>query len=230
MQASKTLAKIIAMEPLTDTIVRVKLEPKTYIPYEAGQYLQILTVNGPISYSIANAPLGAHHYELHIRHCPNNQTSVDLLSDMKREGLVEIELPLGDCTLTQVQKDKAIIFVAAGTGFAPIKAMIEERLAQGVSKPFELYWGARTQSDLYLDERVLHWQKHVSYFRYYSLISSENKITLLDCIKAQHPADLCEHQFVINGPFEMVYALRDDLLLLGVEGASMYSDAFSFER
>lgn len=229
MQASKTMAKIIAMAPLTNTILQVKLEPYTYIHYEAGQYLQIHTDNGPISYSIANAPLGAHFYELHIRHSQDNQTTVDLLSLMKRKGCLELELPLGECTLSHLQADKPIIFVAAGTGFAPIKAMIEELLAQGGNRPFELYWGARTQSDLYLDEHVLNWQNHVGHFRYYSLISGEHKLNLMDALKQRHINDICDYQFVMNGPFEMVYALRDALMGVGVARSAMYSDAFLFE-
>ncbi|MFA5959602.1 MAG: NAD(P)H-flavin reductase [Tatlockia sp.] len=227
---SRTItAEIERIAPLTDRILQLTLAPEHYIDYQAGQYLDILLGRYAFSYSIANAPLGAHKYELHLRHSPENPANQQLLAEIKKRGKLTIQLPLGDCHLNQLDRLKPIVFIAGGTGFAPIHAMIEQLLANGDPRPFELFWGARSQSDLYLNEKVLQWQVHVAHFRYVSLLSTHSKETLASRVLAQHANDLKKWQFVIGGPFDMVFAIRDALIANGVEQGQLFSDAFSFE-
>ena len=223
-------AQIVSITPLTDSILQLILAPNAYVDYQAGQYLQIISENEAFSYSIANAPLGSHKYELHIRHSRDNPSNQGLLAEMKRQGTVTIRLPLGNCDLSHLHPDKPIIFIAGGTGFAPIKAMIEQLLAQGEPRAFELFWGARTQSDLYMDDKVSHWQTHVRHFQYFSLLSTTSKETLATKVLARHKQDLNNWQIVISGPFDMVYDTRDRLLAHGASLENLFSDAFSFEE
>lgn len=231
MNTNLTRAQVERISPLTDSIIELILIPDTYQDYQPGQYLQISCGNEFLSYSIANAPLGSHKYELHIRHDKNNHYYQALFAEIKQEGAVYIRLPLGDCHLNKLTSESPIIFIAGGTGFAPVKAMIEQLLASGDQRPFELYWGARSQSDLYMDEKVRQWQTHVSYFRYFSLLpSGSTKEKLATLVMNQHPQDLSNYQIVIGGPFDMVYATRDTLLQAGVTQSQLHSDAFSFEE
>ncbi|CDZ76202.1 CDP-6-deoxy-L-threo-D-glycero-4-hexulose-3-dehydrase reductase [Legionella massiliensis] len=229
MNKKIVLAQVESINPLTDSILRLVLKPEQYIEYQAGQYLDILSANEALSYSIANAPLGAHKYELHIRHTPDNESNLRLMAEIKQQGILKINLPLGDCHLDQLDPEKPILFIAGGTGFAPIKAMIEQLLATGDKRPFELFWGARSQSDLYMNEMVTHWQTHVTHFRYFSLLPNSSKDTLASLVLEQHQQDLSRWQFVISGPFDMVYAIRDVLIAQGLSQAQLFSDAFSFE-
>ena len=222
-------ARVESITPLTDSILQVFLTPERYIDYQAGQYLEILSSGSALSYSIANAPLGSHKYELHIRHSPENNCSQQLLCEIKNRGVLMIRLPLGDCHLDKLQEDRPILFIAGGTGFAPIKAMIEQLLATGDKRTFELFWGARSQSDLYMNEKVDQWQAHVAQFRYYSLLSNSSKETLASMVLEQHQVDLKTWQFVIAGHFDMAYATRDALVAQGVLREQLFSDAFSFE-
>jgi CDP-4-dehydro-6-deoxyglucose reductase len=231
MKVTQTSAQVVSISPLTDRIIALQLVPDQYVDYEAGQYLQILSSGEWLSYSIANAPLGARHYELHIRRDPTNKSNQRLFTEIKQLGRVLIRLPLGDCHLEKLDPVKPILFIAGGTGFAPIKAMIEQLLATGDKRSFALYWGARSQSDLYLDDKVLQWQAHVSHFRYVSLIAANNnRDTLATLVLKQKEHDLSQYQFVISGPFDMVYATRDALIAVGVLNSQLYSDAFSFEE
>lgn len=223
-------AQVESITPLTDSILQLILAPNEYIAYQAGQYLEILVGDEKLSYSIANAPLGSHKYELHIRHSQNNRCNQRLLADIKQQGSVKIQLPFGNCHLEQLHDAKPIIFIAGGTGFAPVKAMIEQLLANGVKHAFELYWGARSESDLYMNEKVSQWQAHVGYFNYFSLLSSNSKERLISKIIQHHPDDLQNWQFVIAGPFDMVYTTRDSLVSNGVSATQLFSDAFSFEE
>lgn len=233
MMDESILAKVEAVTPLTNSILQVILKPEKYLPYQAGQYLQILLGNDAYSYSIANAPLGARFYELHIRHSQDNPSAQKLLEVIKQQGEVRIKLPLGECHLDKLETNKSILFIAGGTGFAPIKSMIEQLLASGDKRTFELFWGAHASSDLYLDEKVRQWQTHVESFRYFSLLSGASKQTLAAVILDHHfqdLADLQQWQVVIAGPFEMVYSIRDALMAKNVPKNQLFSDAFSFEK
>jgi len=229
MTTQKTTAQIVQITPLTNRILQLHLAPKNYIEYQAGQYLEVLLDDTSAYYSIANAPLGSHEYELHIRHSPNNPLEEHLLNEIKRKGNLTIRAPFGTCDWDHLDPKKPILFIAGGTGFAPVKAMIEQLLASGTTRPFALIWGARTQSDLYLDEKVKQWQNHVQQFQYQSLISSQNTQTLASLALSNHALDLPNWQIVISGPFDMVYSTRDEFVNHGIGSENLYSDAFQFE-
>lgn len=222
-------AHIEQIQPLTDTILQLILNPEEYIDYHAGQYLQIISGKDALSYSIANAPLGSRKYELHIRHSRDNAYTEGLLAEMKKEGIVHIQLPFGVCDLTHLDCNKPTMFIAGGTGFAPIKAMIEQLLAKGSAQSFELFWSARTQSDLYMNEKISAWQAHAKHFKYFSLLSDTNSNSLTDMVHERHPNDLKQWQIVISGPFDMVYHTRDQLVAQGALIENLFSDAFQFE-
>ena len=221
-------ARVESITPLTDSILQLMLKPDEYIDYQAGQYLQMLFENEAFSYSIANAPLGSRQYELHIRHTRDNPYHQPLFAHIKQHGVVSICLPLGECHVSRLDPVKPILFIAGGTGFAPIKAMIEQLLADGEPRPFELFWGARSQSDLYMDNKAMHWQTHVEHFTYFPHRSEPHVMTLAARVLVQHPHDIHDWQIVISGPFDMVYHTRDALLTAGVLLENLFSDAFSF--
>jgi CDP-4-dehydro-6-deoxyglucose reductase len=229
MKQRTVKAQVEDIAPLTDSIIRLVLRPERYVPYQAGQYLDILCDEKPLSYSIANAPLGSKHYELHIRHSLDNPYNQSLFAQIKRDGSVTIKLPYGTCCIDQLEVHHPIIFIAGGTGFAPVHAMIEQLLADADPRPFELYWGARSQSDVYLDEKVQNWQAHIAHFNYYSFLSDSSKEQLLTDLLMRHAHDLKEWQVVLSGPFDMVYSMRDGLVAKGLPREQLFSDAFSFE-
>jgi CDP-4-dehydro-6-deoxyglucose reductase, E3 len=230
MSPVSTTARVESVTPLTDSIIQLILKPKQYVDYQAGQYLNILCGDNALSYSIANAPLGSKHYELHIRHSAENPYQKQLFSEIRQKGLLNIELPMGQCSIEQLSMQRPILFIAGGTGFAPIKAMIEHLLTNDMQEPFALYWGARTRSDLYMEEKVSHWQSHAAHFHYYSLLSDEKKDNLVSLVLKQQRQELSRWQIVVSGPFDMVYRTRDTFIQHGVLVESMYSDAFEFEK
>ncbi|WP_058534140.1 NAD(P)H-flavin reductase [Legionella saoudiensis] len=229
MSKNNIKAQVEQITPLTDSIMQLVLVPEKYVDYYAGQYLQIILGNEAFSYSIANAPLGSHRYELHIRHSQENPYNQRLFAHIKEHGSVTINVPFGDCCIERLDKQRPILFIAGGTGFAPIKAMIEHLLSNGDIRPFELYWGARLQNDLYMDEKINSWQSHVERFNYFSALSEENSDPLVSLVLSRHIQDLADWQIVISGPFDMVYSIRDTLVARGASPEYLFSDAFSFE-
>lgn len=229
MTNQETKATVVQTVPLTDTILQLILAPDHYIDYQAGQYLKILLGDLTPCYSIANAPLGSHHYELHIRHSHDNPSDQRLLNEIKQQGTLTLRAPFGVCSLKHLDPIKPILFITGGTGFAPVNAMIEQLVASGDARRLELIWGARTQSDLYLDEKVKQWHNHVQQFQYMSLLSSQDTQTLASVALSHHALDLHDWQIVISGPFDMVYSTRDQLVAHDFPLDNLYSDAFQFE-
>lgn len=229
MKTHTCTAELVQINPLTNSILQLKLKPKTYIDYKAGQYLQIHIEKEAISYSIANAPLGVHYYELHIRHSGGDPYQQPLFSNLKQYGNCVIELPFGNCYLDKLPNDRPIIFIAAGTGFAPIKAMIEEMLAHDDQREMILFWVAREICDIYQQQLVEQWQAHVNNFKVKTLIDNKKESRLANEILKIAPDYLSQSQFVISGPFPLVYAIRDQLVSHGLSTDNMHSDAFAFE-
>ena len=227
MTHQTTHATIVQMRPLTDSIFQLILAPEHYIDYQAGQYLKLMLGDTAFCYSIANAPLGTRQYELHIRH---SHDAKRLFDDMKQQDIVHLQAPFGHCDVSHLDPQKPILFIAAGTGFSQIHAMIEQLLASGGTRRFELIWSARNQSDLYLDEKVKQWQNRVHRFQYISLIPNLHQETPARVVLSRHASSLHDWQMVLSGPFDMVYSTRDQLVAHGVSVKHLYSDAFQFEE
>jgi len=122
--------------------------------------------------------------------------------------------------------------MAGGTGFAPIKAIIEQALADGDKHPKHLYWGAKTVSDLYLDELPQQWVKTVPHFQYTPVLSASNdqglwqgRTGLLHEIIAQDHPSLTSYQVYAAGPPDLIFAALKTFQTLGLKKELMYSDA-----
>ncbi len=139
-------------------VLKLKLPVSERLQFRAGQYIDILMKDGKKrSFSIANAPHDDAFIELHIRHQPGGSFSEYVFNQMKEREIMRFKGPLGSFFLRE-DSDKPIIFVASGTGFAPVKGIIEHAIHQGIQREMVLYWGARTQADLYMAEMAAGWQ------------------------------------------------------------------------
>ena len=150
-------------KPAADVaIVKFKLPANERLQYLAGQYVDFLLKDGHRrSFSLATAPHDDALLELHIRHIAGGFFTDPLFTTYKGREILRIEGPLGSFYLRE-ESDKPMIFVAGGTGFAPIKAMIEHAFHHEVDRPMVLYWGARSLADLYLPELPGKWQQRAS--------------------------------------------------------------------
>lgn len=119
--------------------------------FRAGQFLDIILKDGQRrSYSIANVPKaeGVRQLEIHLRHMPGGIFTDHVFTNMKAREIVHIEMPLGNFYLRE-DSEKPIILLASGTGFAPIKSILNYTLERHIKRPIHLYWGARRPLDLY---------------------------------------------------------------------------------
>jgi len=139
-------------------LVRLQLPANDTFAYHAGQYVEFILRDGARrSYSMANAPhtlsQGAPGLELHIRHMPGGKFTEHVFGAMKDKEILRVEGPYGSFFLRE-DSSKPIILLASGTGFAPIKAVIEHMQHKGIERPTTLYWGGRRPADLYMDDWV----------------------------------------------------------------------------
>ena len=136
-------------------LIKLQLPANDSFSYHAGQYVEFILRDGARrSYSMANAPHTlAAGLELHIRHMPGGKFTDHVFKIMKEKEILRIEGPFGSFYLRE-ESPKPIILLASGTGFAPIKAVLEHMLFKGITRPATLYWGGRRPADLYLDDWV----------------------------------------------------------------------------
>ena len=156
-------------------ILKLQLPAAERFQFLAGQYLEFLLKDGQRrAYSIANAPDQEGPLELHIRHLPGGLFTDFVFGaitpGLKEKDILRFEGPLGSFFLREDSK-KPIIFLAAGTGFAPIKSIIEQMQSKKIHRPIELYWGGRRPSDLYLNDLCKTWEKDIPNFKYIPVIS-----------------------------------------------------------
>ncbi len=225
-----TSAQVREISVVSPQLTKLILAPTCYIPYQAGQYLQILLPDNPhgYSYSIANAPNSAQTYELHIRHGAEHTGNQHLIDYLHTHTALSLELPFGKCTLQALDSQLPILFIAGGTGFAPIKAMLEQLHLKSSTQKHTLIWRANNPADLYAEPLVKTWQNTHPEFAYYPQFNREPIQSFL----ATHapPMLLSDWQIVLAGPFDMVYSIRDELIAANVPRHQLHSDAFAFEK
>ena len=160
-------------KPAEDVAVLfLKLPTGERLQFLAGQYIDILLKNGKRrSFSMANPPHNDQLIELHVRKSPGGAFSSYVFDEMKERAILRFEGPLGTFYLRNDDSGKPLIFVAGGTGFAPIKAIIEHAFHHGDDRPIVLYWGARSKKDLYMPELPLRWQQEHPHFTYIPVLS-----------------------------------------------------------
>ena len=168
IQIKKLPCRVQKMERLADDVMALylKLPANEKLNFLAGQYIEFLLKDGGRrSFSMANPPHDAELIQLHVRHVAGGQFTDHVFNKMKERDILRCEGPLGTFFLRE-DSDKPIVFVASGTGFAPIKAVIEHALHKGIKRQMTLYWGGRRPKDLYMNDLATSWP-----FRYVPVIS-----------------------------------------------------------
>jgi CDP-4-dehydro-6-deoxyglucose reductase len=217
----KTLpCRVQKMERLAEDVMalHLKLPANEKLVFLAGQYIEFLLKEGARrSFSMANAPHDAELLQLHVRHVAGGQFTDHVFGKMKERDILRFEGPLGTFFLRE-DSDKPIVFVASGTGFAPIKAVIEHMIHKGITRPMTLYWGGRRPKDLYLNALAEGWaaQGHLMYVPVISDALPEDGWTgrtgFVHRAVMQDFPDLSGHQVYACGVPIMVDSAKKDFL------------------
>jgi NAD(P)H-flavin reductase/ferredoxin len=139
--------------------------------FRAGQYLRVAMPDGDTrNFSMANAPRESDGVQLHIRRIPGGQFSDGVLARLQKGDKLEVEIAFGEFYL-RTGSDKPMVCLATGTGFAPIKSIIEDLIARGNTRQVRLYWGGRRQQDIYLSSLCEKWQARIPWLQFVPVLS-----------------------------------------------------------
>ena len=152
-------------------VVKIKLPASERLQFLAGQYIDFQLKGGRSrSYSLANPPHDDALLELHIRHVAGGLFTDQVFSTLKERDILRLKGPLGSFFIRE-DSDKPMIFIANGTGFAPIKGMLEHAFAEHTDRELVLYWGVRSLKDLYMAELPQQWLAERPNFSFIPVLS-----------------------------------------------------------
>jgi len=229
----KTLpCRVQTMRRLADDVMvlGLKLPANERLQFLAGQYLEFLLKDGSRrSFSMGNAPHTDDLVELHVRHVAGGQFTDHVFGKMKERDILRFEGPLGTFFLREDSR-KPVVFVASGTGFAPIKSIVETALHKGVARPMTLYWGGRRPKDLYMDEVAKGWP-----IKYVPVVSDalpednwSGRTGFVHRAVMEDFPDLSSHQVYACGvPIMVDSARRDFVAQCGLPEDEFYADSFT---
>lgn len=230
-------ARVEDITPLTHDVMRLRLRlpASERLQFLAGQYLEILLKDGRRrGFSLANAPHDDAFIELHIRLIPGGHFTEYVFQEMKPKAMLRIEGPLGSYYLRE-DSPRPVILMGGGTGFAPLKGMLEHAFHIGFDRPLHLFWGVRARRDFYLQELIEGWLAEHPNFRYTPVLSEPEPGDawtgetglVMDAVARAYP-DLSGHDVYMSGPPAMCEAARACFLAHGLPAGQMFSDAFEF--
>ncbi len=235
----KMPARISSLVHQSPDVIQLQLQlpASESFQYRAGQYLDVLLRDGARrSYSMANAPHTGPTLELHIRHMPGGRFTDLVFGSMKERDIVRIEGPMGSFFLRE-DSDKPVVLLASGTGFAPIKALIEHMQERQITRPATLFWGGRRPHDLYMDAWVRAQRAVMPNLSYVPVVSDalpedqwQGRTGFVHQAVLEDMPDLSGYQvYACGAPVVVESAQRDFSDLAGLDEDEFFADAFTSE-
>ena len=238
----KMPVRIASMEKVSSDVMRIFLQlPATEVmQYHAGQYVEFLLRDGSRrAYSMANAPhtlaADAPKVELHIRHMPGGKFTDHVFGAMKEKDIQRVEGPQGSFYLRE-DNDAPIVLLASGTGFAPIKALMEHMQHKGITRPTRLYWGGRRPADLYMNDWVLAQLPLMPHLQYIPVVSNAlpedawaGRTGFVHAAVLQDTPSLTAYQVYACGAPIVVDSAKRDYLASGLVEDNFFADSFTSE-
>lgn len=238
----KMPVRVTSMQRAADDVmvIRLQLPASDMLKYHAGQYVEFLLRDGDRrSYSMANAPhtqTESPGLELHIRYMAGGKFTEHVFGAMKEKEILRIEGPYGSFFLRE-DSDKPMVLLASGTGFAPLKALIEHMQHKNITRPAVLYWGARRPVDLYMHDWMQAKLLEMPHLRYVPVISDalpednwSGRTGFVHQAVLEDFSDLSNHQVYACGSPVVVESARDAYsALAGLPAEEFFADAFTSE-
>ena len=218
-------------------VITLQLPANEVLAYRAGQYIEFMLRDGKRrSYSMASAPSLEGPLSLHIRYMAGGLFTEQVFNTMKERDILRFEGPFGTFYLRE-DSDKPIVLLASGTGFAPIKALIEHLIHLQSTRPVSLYWGGRRPLDLYMNELCEQWAAIVPNLRYIPVVSHalpedhwSGRTGFVHAAVMQDLPDLSGYQvYACGAPVVVDAARREYVEQCGLPPEEFYADAFTSE-
>jgi CDP-4-dehydro-6-deoxyglucose reductase len=228
--------RVAAKTQLAPDVIGLHLQPLGDVPFRwlAGQYLDIMLDDGKRRpFSIACGPRPDGGIELHVRHVAGGGFTSFVHDTLEAGDRLSIEGPQGTF-VPREDSERPMIFMAGGTGFAPVKAIVEHFLALGTRREMDIYWGARVSGDLYLRELAKGWATR-AHVRFHPVVSEAAEAApaslraglVHEAVLEDHP-DLSEVEIYMSGPPPMIAAGRECFIAAGLPETRLYFDSFDY--
>jgi CDP-4-dehydro-6-deoxyglucose reductase len=233
----KMPARIAKLEKVADDVIVMSLQlpASDRLQYLAGQYIEFMLRDGQRrSYSLANAPFKDELMTLHIRHMPGGLFTDAVFTTAKERDILRFEGPMGTFFLRE-DSSKPMILLASGTGFAPLKALIEQAVHNKSERKMTLYWGGRRPQDLYMDALCRKWAAELPNFTYVPVVSNaaaednwQGRSGFVHRAVIEDHPDLSGHQvYACGAPIVVESAQRDFIAQCNLPEAEFFADAFT---
>lgn len=229
--------RVQALNRLADDVIELslKLPSNERLQFLAGQYIEFILKDGKRrAFSIANAPHDDELIQLHLRLVPDGLFTPYVFNELKEKAIMRIEGPFGSFYLRE-ESDKPLILLAGGTGFAPIKAIIEHMLYIGSKREMHLYWGAKTLKDLYMPTLPETWASQHTNLHYIPVLSSPlaedawaGRTGLVHQAVLDDFNDLSAYQAYCCGAPAMIDIASETFQTQGLPADEFFADAFTF--
>ncbi|MDH5484040.1 MAG: CDP-6-deoxy-delta-3,4-glucoseen reductase [Gammaproteobacteria bacterium] len=215
--------------------LKLKLAGDERLQYHAGQYIEFILDDGKRrAFSISNAPHKDELLELQIRHVEGGVFTDFLFDEMPDKAMLRMEGPLG-CFYLREDSNRPVILMGGGTGYGPLKAMIEHMAFVSFKQPVHLFMGARACRDLYMDEQVRGWMKKNKNLAFTPVLSEpldedhwQGETGYVHEAVCKTYADLSMFDIYMSGPPVMVNTALDAFLKQGAVKERVFSDAFEY--
>ena len=226
--------RVESAEKLNGDIIKMILELQDNKPlkFKAGQYLEfIMDDNSRRAFSLANPP-HENLLELHLKLIKDSKFTQFIINEMQEKSIHHIEAPIGQFYLRE--SNKPIVFVAGGTGFAPIKSIIEDIYFNNIKRPIFLYRGVSKFDDLYMHNLSLEWINLLDEFTYIPVSESESdsndqlRIGLVHEIVLEDFQSLANVQVYCCGAPGLVKKAFTCFIEKGLPEDEFFADDFSF--
>lgn len=230
--------KVKSIEPLACNTFKILLHPDSPVSFKAGQFLMVVIgEKDKRPFSIASSPCRHEgELELHIGAAEENAYATEVVDIMKeahrKNTSVKIDAPHGDAWLQETSRP--ILLIAGGTGFSYVRSILDHCVSQNLKNPIYLYWGARSDGQLYAFDEMKALSETYRNFYFIPVVESAPNIwngkvgNVLTAVKADFE-NLEDFDIYIAGRFEMAGAAREQLSLeRNAKRERMFADAYSF--
>jgi CDP-4-dehydro-6-deoxyglucose reductase, E3 len=234
-EPSRQMALVTDVSPFCDSVTHLSLvlPDLDALEYRPGQHMNVFLEDGTCrSFSMASPPDG-NAVDFHIRRVPGGRFTDGLIGSLQPGDVLDVELPLG--TFRFHQEDyRPLVMVATGTGISPIKGILEALFDDPDCPPVSLYWGMRTEADLYLHDEIGTWGSRLYDFRYAPVLSrpgaawTGRRGRVQQAVLEDHE-DLSEHALYLCGSPAMIHDAKEAFLAHGASMGCIHTDGFSFQ-
>jgi len=229
--------EIISCNKISSDVYVVTLKAPANQPFDfqSGQYLLVrMSENDARPYSIASA-FDQQQLELHIKDIPGNDFTGEVLSKLKKDKSINVNLPLGSCTIDKSSGLCPILFITGGTGFSHSHAIIQSLLDNDDSRSLYLYWGANSTEEFYLNDKAIQWHQQYENFNFIPVINNppddwDGEEGMVHEAVFRNISQLQDYDIYLSGSSAMVFNIYRALRNHKVPSKQIFSDMLDILR